>query len=729
MYDSSAPLSQDVSQPKISEYHGQKNKKTSQKSDITGSLVIGWLDAFRLRIIASALYGFRCILTWEPGGINDDLNFCHLVARTTYAPHIRALEYAIGLYPETLFLDCYLNLIIMKVDLHHAFDKGKFLLIPPLQLLHEILGYLRRNARHPLTKDRQKFYEAFPQHEWTYELLNLSLDPERSINRKNIDTSRPVNGLERYANRPGYTEYCHPFDHPDLKDIRTFAHPVFSCFNAVFALWETSDTIFKDAYIRYESVRILHDIGLLLNAKPPREFYRTGPGRVNEPPKDENLDYLFPQEATYVKRASLYRELLEEFQKAWDGELEHVLSGGVVAKSARKRTSVAAPRVTRSSEAKRLNVMKSVLDADEGAEAVVEEGKEVRPKIVPTIGINSSRPRPKNTESRSASSRKRARDRHMPDTSHPPQPRIPLFTSFSERQSCVEDPFESPTRPSKRLKSSNRSQDIDEPASNRPTISHDTRFTSCQSDAENLLPTRDDTGFDLDHVGPFRCLPASVSLASRFPSNGSRRLKRTCGRAASPPTPSPCYAESSDEESDLPLGKRRSASDKKGSEEWSNYGMRKRLKRDVLKGPRGSRELLKPSDHDTSEPIQPSLRRSRRKLCPNSFDQGLSSGILSSGNCAIVGLLPSPNYPPATPSPRPRTNVERSLAQQGRADSSSRDTDTSVSPGQSPYAHLVDVRGTASGSAAMERYRGRDSDSTCSLSSMFKSPYADLAFD
>ncbi|KAK1235069.1 hypothetical protein PQX77_001734, partial [Marasmius sp. AFHP31] len=112
MYDSSPPLSQDVSQPKISEYHGQKNKKTSQKSDITGSLVIGWLDAFRLRIIASALYGFRCILTWEPGGINDDLNFCHLVARTTYAPHIRALEYAIGLYPETLFLDCYLNLII-----------------------------------------------------------------------------------------------------------------------------------------------------------------------------------------------------------------------------------------------------------------------------------------------------------------------------------------------------------------------------------------------------------------------------------------------------------------------------------------------------------------------------------------------------------------------------------------------------------------------------------------
>ncbi|KAJ8088255.1 hypothetical protein PM082_022327 [Marasmius tenuissimus] len=720
MHSSSTSLFQDISPPTIDESYTHKNKKTSQKSNIAGSLVIGWLNAFRLRIIASALYGFRCILTWEPGGINDDLNFCHLVARTTYTPHIRALEYAIGLYPQTLYLDCYLNLIIMKVDLHHAFDKGKFLLIPPLPLLHEILEYLRRNAQHPLTKDREKFYEEFSQHEWTYQLLNLSLDPERSINRKNIDTSRPVKGLERYANRPGYTEYCHPFDHPDLEDIRSLAHPIFFCFNAVFTLWGTSD-----AYIQYESVRILHDIGLLLNAKPPREFYRTKPGQVNEPPKDEKLDYLVPQEASYVKRTSLFQELLEEFQKARDGELgPHVLSGGVVAKSARKRTFVANPRVTRSSEA-RLNVIRSALDADEGAEVVAEKGREVIPKTAPITGNNGARSRPKDTEPGSASSRKHVWDHRLSDTSYPPLPPCtPSSTSLSEHQSHTEAPFKSSTRPSKRLRSPVRSQDVDEPPSKRSRIGRDTTFTSCQSDTENYFSMQDDTGFDPDHVQPFRCLPASDSPASRAPSDGPGRLKRTCGRAPSPPTPSPCYAESSDEETDFPLCKRRSASGGKGSEEWSNYQMRKRLKRDVLKGAKGSKKLQTPSKHDTSEPIQPNLRRSRRKLGPDSSDQAPSSRIPSPGSCAIVGLLSVPESSP-TPSSRPRTNVKRSPDQRGRAGSLSKGPHTFVSPGQSPYADLAHDQHAA----ALERDGERDSDNTRPLSSMFKSPYADLVFD
>ncbi|KAG7089015.1 hypothetical protein E1B28_010728 [Marasmius oreades] len=330
--------------PGVLEYDAERKQK---ETDLGLNM---WLDAFRLRIIAAAVHGYRCLITLESGAYNSDLNFCHLVARTTDRMLLRALEYAIGLYPSTLFLNSYLNLIILKVDLHHTYDNGRFLLLPQLSVLREILTYLQRNEAVLLTKDKEKFYQKFSRHVWTYEFLNVSYDPERSINRKRIDETKVIGGLNRFANADGYIECRYPFDQPVLSNLESHGHPLFMAFNAAFLLWEQSEEIFEHLYREQESIRLVHEIGVLLTRPPPAVFYQTKPGQPNAPSSTEKLDYLLPQEARYTEKLPLFKELLEEFQKARDGESD-VLPGGVVSPSAKKRKQRSpSSRLTRSSK-------------------------------------------------------------------------------------------------------------------------------------------------------------------------------------------------------------------------------------------------------------------------------------------------------------------------------------------------------------------------------------------
>ncbi|KAK7042927.1 hypothetical protein VNI00_008663 [Paramarasmius palmivorus] len=316
------------------EYHGCREKQ----GKIASNEDIGWLNLFRLRVIAAALCGFRCLLTLEPGRFNVDLNFCHLVAKTTNFVHLRRLEYALGLYPRTMFVDNYLNVIILRSDLHHVFDNGAFLIIPYLDLILTIKNYLERNSRHKLTKDKEKFYEVFREHQWEYRLFDINFDPRRAIQRKTLDLSQPIGGLDRFPDRSLYEECWPPFNSPEcpLQHLWSHAHPLFMSFNAVMLLWRLDNETFNSLYHEHQDIRLLHEIGLMMNAVPPVEFFQIEEGEANEPPPTEDLNYLSPREAKYTQKAPAFKELIKEFEKARSDPFS-MLPGQIIAPSARRR--------------------------------------------------------------------------------------------------------------------------------------------------------------------------------------------------------------------------------------------------------------------------------------------------------------------------------------------------------------------------------------------------------
>ncbi|ESK89525.1 hypothetical protein Moror_16061 [Moniliophthora roreri MCA 2997] len=359
--------------PTVKEYYRPREKK----GRIISNDDIGWLDMFRLRVIAAALYGFRCLLTLESGRFNEDLNFCHLVARTTNKKHLRRLEYALGLYPYMMFVDSYLNLILLRSDLHHAFDNGVFLIIPHLDLILSIKAYLERNSERKLTKDREKFYLIFSEHVWEYRIFDVNFDPKRAIQRKTLDKSNFVGGMDRFSDAKEYEDCWPPFDNPKcpLQHLESHAHPLFVVFNAVMLLWNLDDETFSSFYHEHEDIRLLHEIGKLLNIAPPPEFFQTGEGKPNEPPLTEQLDYLLPQEARYTHKARAFGELLEEFEKARTNRLS-VLPGQVVAPSAKRRkqdTTIS----TRTLRPKASTVLIEGTDEIEEIEETVEEAEDI----------------------------------------------------------------------------------------------------------------------------------------------------------------------------------------------------------------------------------------------------------------------------------------------------------------------------------------------------------------
>ncbi|KAL0571499.1 hypothetical protein V5O48_010464 [Marasmius crinis-equi] len=703
----SAELHRNIALPGVREYYGKKGKKNGTAGL---KVLLGWLDAFRLRIIASCVHGFRCILTWEPGGVNDDLNFCHLVARTTNSAHLRALEYSIGLYPETLFVDCYLNLIIMKVDLHHAFDKGKFLLVPPVHVLRRILAYLKRNAKVLLTKDRQKFYEMFSEHQWTYEFLSISFDPQRSINRKNIDQSRRVGGLDRFANREGYTEFRHPWDSPELKNVPSQAHPIFMAFNNVFLLWELTSEKFNELWNEHECVRVLHEIGELLTKKPPREFFQTKPGQVNEPPETENLAYLFPREAPYQKKAQLFHELLDEFQRARDGKLDGVLPGGVVSPSARKRLSASGSplRVTRSA-ATGLRLENFIRESD--GDVVVEE-MEIVPKAVPpntrkaSYRGNSEAVRAgKDPTLRSKTDLGQLLSRNQGSDSNINGARVRSTSAkdSSKHNAPVEAvSFSAVRAPSKRKRSGSFEKVQDDFGRSIPSKIHCPRGAgtpiSVSDNDEVVEPSEESTA----------CLRRASVMSPRKPRGTSEHAARS-------PRCSLPYDDPSDDELSLPLRKRQSSTQKHDAKEWGNRQKRSRLKIAVLARSRNEQssnskqlEVLEVVDRGTSassSPIHPWESSSRSR----SPSRGSTINHTSSTNCPTTVELSSPPQRPRLQGPVASASPPRAPSR-GGDDARSKDrrlspnTHLGAGPFGSPYAKLSLIRRATSSATPLDHH-------------------------
>ncbi|KAF8826251.1 hypothetical protein HHX47_DHR5000006 [Lentinula edodes] len=283
--------------------------RESQKIDIS------WFDKARLRVIAAAVCGFRCLLTLEPGLSNKDLNFVHFLARTTSLPVLLCLEYSWGLYPGHLNVNFYLNIDIMRVDLHHSFDAGIFFFLPALLVLEKMLEFTRYNVSKKRTRDKKKFYQEFSDATWTYDLYTVTFDPHRSIHRRNIDTTiRIPDDITRHPDKGGYTEHDFPFN--NMRNLISHVQPFFVVANAYLHMHKLARVKRIALMAENDSLQLVWQIGEIWLKPVPVSFKDTRKGGENEmaDPETDTVSFLADKDShadvKYQQKQVFYRRML-----------------------------------------------------------------------------------------------------------------------------------------------------------------------------------------------------------------------------------------------------------------------------------------------------------------------------------------------------------------------------------------------------------------------------------
>ncbi|KAJ3728596.1 hypothetical protein C8R42DRAFT_654228 [Lentinula raphanica] len=277
---------------------------------------LSWFDKARLRVIAAAVSGFRCLLTLESGLTNKDLNFIHFLAKTTSPVVLICLEYSWGLYPSHINVNTYLNIDIMRMDLHHSFDAGIFFFLPSIQVLQAIFEFTEYNATRPRTRDKKKFYEEFSDATWTYDMFTISFDPQRSIHRRNVDTTiRLPNDIARHPDKGGYTEHKFPFN--TMRNLVSHVHPFFVVANAYLHLYKLTPRRLDRLRAENETIRLVWQIGSIWLKPVPASFKDTKKGGENEmlDPEKDRVSFLADKDShgnvKYQHNKVFYRRMLE----------------------------------------------------------------------------------------------------------------------------------------------------------------------------------------------------------------------------------------------------------------------------------------------------------------------------------------------------------------------------------------------------------------------------------
>ncbi|KAF5378665.1 hypothetical protein D9757_009552 [Collybiopsis confluens] len=222
-----------------------------------------------------APHGHRCVITHLEG---LEVEFCHLLKRTTPPDLIRRVEWFIGLSPGTLFVNSRWNIISFIKTIHTYFDHAGFILIPNDPLVFSALRDLLQHNREAVSSDQRRRYdeptelskytaaeekdltdqprpsqpqpgpsklEARPspnkpqpnnaQHHskpttFRYKVYALcnNIPSSRRWSRLVLDGSRESG----YKETKSYIDYHYPFTHPDLQQIESHVHPVFALAHA-----------------------------------------------------------------------------------------------------------------------------------------------------------------------------------------------------------------------------------------------------------------------------------------------------------------------------------------------------------------------------------------------------------------------------------------------------------------------------------------------------------------
>ncbi|KAJ3771040.1 hypothetical protein FB446DRAFT_789947 [Lentinula raphanica] len=186
------------------------------------------------RVVAAAPHGDRCIITHVAG---IEVQFCHLLARSTEGEIIRKFEWAAGLLPGELYINSRYNIICLKAEIHILMDNGGFILLPSREIMEALDDLRHWNMNRPGWNDRRQFNEstehpALRATSYTYRFIPL---PNMPANRKfsRIELTKNENGELVEMDPAQWNDYTADFGHyPELQKLKSHAHPFFVCCHA-----------------------------------------------------------------------------------------------------------------------------------------------------------------------------------------------------------------------------------------------------------------------------------------------------------------------------------------------------------------------------------------------------------------------------------------------------------------------------------------------------------------
>ncbi|KAJ3755398.1 hypothetical protein EV360DRAFT_85950 [Lentinula raphanica] len=186
------------------------------------------------RVIAAAPHGDRCIITHVAG---IEVQFCHLLARSTEGEIIRRFEWVAGLLPGELYINSRYNIICLKAEIHILMDNGGFILLPSREVLEALEALRHWNTNRPGWNDRRQFNEstehpALRATSYTYRFIPL---PNMPANRKfsRIELTKNKHGKLVEIDPAQWNDYTADFGrYPELQKLKSHAHPFFVCCHA-----------------------------------------------------------------------------------------------------------------------------------------------------------------------------------------------------------------------------------------------------------------------------------------------------------------------------------------------------------------------------------------------------------------------------------------------------------------------------------------------------------------
>ncbi|KAF5364517.1 hypothetical protein D9757_011341 [Collybiopsis confluens] len=165
--------------------------------------------------------GLKCVVTHADGG---DVQFCHLLQRSTDPAIIRTIEWYLGLAAGELYVNLPWNLICLIASLHHYFDRAGFLLLPVENKVWDNMLKLIRGNTKVAAEKRMRYDQSEldlpPRKAYQYRLYPLDMPDDRRW-------SRVIRG-----DSVQFTDYDPPYNHPDLQVIKSHIHPLFALLHA-----------------------------------------------------------------------------------------------------------------------------------------------------------------------------------------------------------------------------------------------------------------------------------------------------------------------------------------------------------------------------------------------------------------------------------------------------------------------------------------------------------------
>ncbi|CAE7229163.1 unnamed protein product [Rhizoctonia solani] len=142
--------------------------------------------------------GCRCVITNR----QSNLECAHILSRATKLDDRKTLAFCWGIKLTDLDLDATDIMMWLTPDMHTSFDESQWALVPPLEILSDVLINLVRHERKAFTK----LYP--PKRDWEYTFAQLVPCPDTIVRE---DHHPPTIHYSPYTTLPTVTPHIHPY--------------------------------------------------------------------------------------------------------------------------------------------------------------------------------------------------------------------------------------------------------------------------------------------------------------------------------------------------------------------------------------------------------------------------------------------------------------------------------------------------------------------------------------